>query len=163
MSTRRSFLSIAKDIALTKFDMWLTEEEIDEQLTELYSELQEKENGVSWFYGTLDEKLATAKKMREKMSNAIKSIEYTQKRLKELVIDSYSVTDKLPEHDEFNPIKIMESSSVEVIDEHKIPDTYWIEVMTKKLDKKRLLHDLRDGITIPGVNLKHNPYVKGLK
>jgi len=35
--------------------------------------------------------------------------------------------------------------------------------MTKRLDKKRLLHDLRDGITIPGVNLKHNPYVKGLK
>ena len=109
MSTRRSFLSIAKDIALTKVDMWLSEEEIDEQLTDLYSELQEKENGVSWFYGTLEEKLSAAKKMREKMTNAIKSLEYSQKRLKQLVVDSYSVTEQLPAHDEFNPIKIMKS------------------------------------------------------
>ena len=163
MSTRRSFLSIAKDIALTKVDMWLSEEEIDEQLTELYSELQEKENGVSWFYGTLEEKLSAAKKMREKMTNAIKSLEYSQKRLKQLVVDSYSVTEQLPAHDEFNPIKIMKSSSVEVIDEDKIPETYWKEVTVKKLDKKLLLHDLRDGISIPGVNLKYKEYPKGLK
>ena len=163
MSTRRSFLSIAKDIALTKVDMWLSEKEIDEQLTELYSELQEKENGVSWFYGTLEEKLSAAKKMREKMTNAIKSLEYSQKRLKQLVVDSYSVTEQLPAHDEFNPIKIMKSSSVEVIDEDKIPETYWKEVTVKKLDKKLLLHDLRDGISIPGVNLKYKEYPKGLK
>jgi len=163
MSTHRSFLEIAKDIALTKVDMWLSEEEIDEQLTELYSELQEKENGVSWFYGTLEEKLLAAKKMREKMTNAIKSLEYSQKRLKQLVVDSYSVTEQLPAHDEFNPIKIMKSSSVEVIDEDKIPEAYWKEVTVKKLDKKLLLHDLRDGISIPGVNLKYKEYPKGLK
>ena len=143
--------------------MWLTEEEIDEQLTELYSELQEKENGVSWFYSTLEEKLSAAKKMREKMSNAIKSLEYSQKRLKQLVVDSYSVTEQLPSHDEFNPIKIMKSSSVEIIDENKIPETYWKEVTVNKLDKKLLLHDLRDGISIPGVNLKYKEYPKGLK
>ena len=44
-----------------------------------------------------------------------------------------------------------------------IPEEYWIEHRTLKLDKKSLLADLKKGKKIAGVDLKKNPYVKGLK
>ena len=160
---KRTFIDIASDIALSKQTLWLTDEEIDIQLNELYDELAEKENAVSKFYDSIEEKLVTAKKYKEKMDSAIKSLQYTQKRLKSLVIDAHEVSGVLPKHDEFNPLKIQSSSSVEVIDESKVPGEYWVEVTVTRLDKKKILANLRNGESIPGVTLKHNPYLKGLK
>ena len=55
------------------------------------------------------------------------------------------------------------AGAVDVIEEEDIPDEYFIEVITKKLDKKRILQELRDGVRIPGVRLASNSYVRGLK
>ena len=52
---------------------------------------------------------------------------------------------------------------MDVIDESKIPEHYWVEVITKKLDKKRILNDLKSGEVIPGTRLVKNPYVRGVK
>ena len=40
---------------------------------------------------------------------------------------------------------------------------YFIKVETLKLDKKRILKDLKEGIKIPGCELKRKPYIRGLK
>ena len=50
-----------------------------------------------------------------------------------------------------------------MIDESKVPGEYWVEVTVTRLDKKKILANLRNGESIPGVTLKHNPYLKGLK
>ena len=50
-----------------------------------------------------------------------------------------------------------------MIEESEIPDEYFVEVITKKLDKKRILQELKDGARIPGVRLVTNSYVRGLK
>ena len=83
--------------------------------------------------------------------------------MKELVIESNLSVDKLPKYSDFNPLKILESASVEIIDDTIIPQEYWIEHRAVKLDKKSILADLKKGKKIAGVDLKKNPYVKGLK
>lgn len=160
---KRTFLDISTDIAETKADFWLTEKEIDEKLSELYWEIAKKENGVYWYYKNLNKTIELAEDYKKQMDEKIKKLKYTQKKLKELVIDAYANTDRLPAYSEFNPVKIMESTSVDIIDESKIPAKYWIKVETTKIDKRTLLKDLKAGHNIPGCDLKKKPYVKGLK
>ena len=163
MSNKRSLMQISSDIMLTKNSWELTEEEINEQLDELHTELHKKENGVYWFYNGMDKKIELAKEYKSKMDAAIKKMKYTQEKLKGLVIEAYKASGQLPAHDEFNPIKIMETGKVEIIDETKIPDEYYVEKIEQRLDKRRVLEELKQGKEIPGVRLKKNKHVRGLK
>ena len=141
----------------------LSNEEIDEQLDALHTELHDKENGVYWFYKNIDSKIALAKEYKSKADLVIKKLKYTQERLKGLVIEAYKASKQLPAHDDFNPIKIIQMGKVEVIDESKIPDEYYVEKIETRLDKRRILEELKEGKVIPGVRLKKNKHVRGLK
>ena len=141
----------------------LTEQEIDEQLDLLHDELHDKENGVYWFYKNIDSKIALAKEYKDKADLVIKKLKYTQEKLKGLVIEAYKASKQLPAHDEFNPIKIIQMGKVEVIDETKIPDEYYVEKIETRLDKRRILEELKEGKEIPGVRLKKNKHVRGVK
>ena len=160
---KRSLNEISSDIMLVQNSFELTEEEIDEQLDSLHTELHDKENGVYWFYKNIDSKIDLAKEYKDKASLVIKKLKYTQERLKGLVIEAYKASGQLPAHDEFNPIKIMEMGKVEVMDETKIPSEYYIEKIETRLDKRRILEELKEGKSIPGVRLKKNKHVRGLK
>ena len=160
---KRSFLDITSDIVMAKDDFSLTEEEIKEQLATLYNELAVKEDGVYWFYKKLDKDIELAVEYKKKIEDEIKKRQTAQKNLQELVIEANTTVDKLPKYSDFNPIKILESASVNIIDESIIPQEYWVEHRAVKLDKKNLLKDLKKGKSIDGVELKKNPYVKGLK
>ena len=151
MSKKRSLSQISSDIMIVQNSWELTEEEINEQLDELHTELHEKENGVYWFYKNIDSKIALAKEYKDKADAVIKKLKYTQERLKGLVIESYKVSGQLPAHDEFNPIKIMSMGKVEILDETKIPEEYYVEKIETRLDKRRILEELKDGNIIPGV------------
>ena len=163
MPKKRSLSEISSEIMLTQNSFELTEEEIDEQLDELHTELHKKENGVYWFYKSMDKKVELAKEYKIKMDTAIRKMKYVQEKLKRLVVEAYAASGQLPSHDEFNSIKIMEMGKVEIIDETQIPDEYYIEKIETKLDKRRILEELKDGIDIPGVRLKINKHVRGLK
>ena len=163
MSKKRSLSQISSDIMIVQNSWELTEEEINEQLDELHTELHEKENGVYWFYKNIDSKIALAKEYKDKADLVIKRLKYNQERLKGLVIEAYGASGQLPAHDEFNPIKIMEMGKVEIIDETKIPNEYYVEKIEQRLDKRRILEELKDGNDIPGVRLKKNKHVRGLK
>ena len=88
----------------------------------------------------------------------------TNERVKQLVIESHAELKTMPKNSVFNPLKIRKSAgAVEVIDENDIPDEYWITVQTKKLDKKRILEELKDGSKIPGVRLLRKNFVGGFR
>ena len=161
--SKRSLNEISSDIMLVQNSFELTEQEIDEQLDLLHTELHEKENGVYWFYKNIDSKIDLAKGYKEKADMVIKKLKYTQERLKGLVVEAYKASGQLPAHDDFNPIKVMETGKVEVIDETKIPEEYYIEKIETRLDKRRILEELKEGNSIPGVRLKVNKHVRGLK
>ena len=163
MTKKRSLNQISSDIMLVQNSFELTEQEIDEQLDLLHTELHEKENGVYWFYKNLDSKVALAKEYKQKADAVLKKLAYTQERLKGLVVEAYAASGQLPAHDEFNPIKIMETGKVEILDESKIPSEYYVEKIELRLDKKRLLEELKKGKDIPGVALQINKHVRGLK
>ena len=99
----------------------------------------------------------------EKIKGEKKKRQNTQKSLKGMVIDAYQQTEALPKYSTFNPLKILSSASVDVIDENKIPKEYWKEKVVYVLDKKKMLEHLKKGKTIAGADLKRSPYVKGLK
>ena len=163
MSNKRSLSEISTDIMFIQNSFELTEEEIDEQLDLLHTELHDKENGVYWFYKNVDSKIDLAKEYKDKADMVIKKLKYTQEKLKGLVIEAYKASGQLPAHDEFNPIKIMSMGKVEILDETKIPEEYYVEKIEQRLDKRRILEELKDGKEIPGVRLKNNKHVRGLK
>ena len=163
MSKKRSLNQISSDIMLVQNSFELTEQEIDEQLDLLHTELHDKENGVYWFYKNLDSKVDLAKEYKEKANAVIKKLKYTQERLKGLVVEAYAASGQLPAHDEFNPIKIIQMGKVDVIDESKIPNEYYVEKIETRLDKRRILEELKEGKEIPGVRLLKNKHVRGLK
>jgi len=160
---KRTFLDITNDIVMTRDDFTLTEEDISLKLAELYTELARKEDGVYWFYKKIDKDIELANEYKEKIENEIKKRKYAQKRLKELVIEANIAADSLPKYSDFNPLKILQSASVEVISEEKIPPEYFYETRVLKLDKKTILERLKKGQKIPGCDIKKKPYVKGLK
>ena len=161
--SKRTLNEISNDIMLVQNSFELSEQEIDEQMDALHTELHDKENGVYWFYKNIDSKIALAKEYKTKADLVMKKLKYTQEKLKGLVIEAYKVSGQLPAHDEFNPIKIMEMGKVEVMDETKIPSEYYIEKIETRLDKRRILDELKEGKDIPGVRLKRNKHVRGLK
>ena len=154
-----NIFELTTEIATANTDLFATEEEIEQKLEVLFYELGKKEDGLwTWFKATqadidlADEYISKIQKLKKVRQNSQKCmIEVSEK------------TGKLPKHSIFNPLKIMESKSVDIIDESKVPETYWIEVITKKLDKKRMLADMKQGKKIPGANIATNKYAKGLK
>ena len=159
---KRTFIEIASDISLTKESFELTEQEIDEKVELLYWEMAKKEDGVHFFYESLSKKIDMAKEYKDKIDNAIKKMQYTRRRVKQIVIDAREESDSMPSYSDFNPIKIVERASLQIIEEDRIPKHYYTEVVTQKLDKDRILKDLKEGKKVPGCDIIKKPYVKGL-
>ena len=109
---KRTLGEISTDIMLVQNSFELTEQEIDEQLDTLHTELHSKENGVYWFYKNIDSKITLAKEYKERADMVIKKLHYTQERLKGLVVEAYAASGQLPAYDEFNPIKIVQMGKV---------------------------------------------------
>ena len=162
-SSKRSFFDITEDIVSVKQDLFANEEEIEDRLQPLLQELSQKEDGVYWFVKKIQQDIDLADEYISKIQAEKKRRQNAIKSMKNMVIDANKTAGQLPKHSEFNPLKILESASVDIIDESKIPDHYWVEVMTKRLDKKRILNDLKKGTKVPGTDIKRTPYLKGLK
>ena len=118
---KRTFIEIANEISFTKDSFTLTEQEIDERLGELYWEMARKEDGVHFFYESLNKKIEMAEDYKAKVVDAVKKLKYTRRRVKQLVIDARDTADSVPSYSDFNPIKIVERATLEIIDESKIP------------------------------------------
>ena len=163
---KRTMNEITTDIMTQQMNMEMSvdPEQFEVQIQELFTELYQKEDGIYWFYRDneksmemVDEHIAKCKHIKKMMHN-------TNERMKQLVIESHGSTNTMPKHSVFNPLKIRKSAgAVEVIDENDIPNEYWLEVITKKLDKKRILEELKTGTKIPGVRLLRKNFVGGFR
>ena len=160
---KRKLFEISDDIVAAKTDLFASDEEIEERLKILMNELVHKEDGVWMLYDKLQDDINLADNYIEKIKKQKIIRQNSQKHMKRIVIDSYRATDELPKYSEFNPLSIFQSAAVDVIDEEKIPREYWKEKREVVLDKRRMLDHLKAGRKIPGADLKHSDYVKGLK
>ena len=160
---KRSLFEITSEIATVNTDLFADDEEIGQKLAVLFNELGTKEDGIYWWFKKTQQDIDLADEYISKIQAEKKKRQNAQKTVKNMMIEANATVGRLPQHSEFNPLKIMESASVNIIDENKIPEQYWIEVITKKLDKKRMLAEMKRGTKIPGADIAKNPYVKGLK
>jgi hypothetical protein len=134
------------------------------RIKDLFEELYDKEDGIYWLFNDNERKIDMIKEHIDKCKKIMNSLSRDNDQIKSLVISTNESLDTIPKHSVFNPVNIRDSSgSVKIIDSDQIPDNYWIEVVSKKLDKKRILTELREGKTIPGVTLETKPFVSGLK
>ena len=161
----RSLVEITRDLVLARNDYEIfNEEQLMARVDELYTELHQKEDGIFWLYKESEKEITLFEEQVNKLKNHTNIMKRAQERLKSLIMGTYAEVQQLPKHSAFNPIKVSESGgAVDVIEEEDIPDEYFVEVITKKLDKKRILQELKEGARIPGVRLVTNSYVRGLK
>ena len=161
----RSLIEITRDLVLARNDYEIfNEEDLMARVDELYTELHQKEDGIYWLYKESEKEITLFEEQIKKLKNHTAVMKRAQERIKSLVLGMFSEVEQLPRHSTFNPIKVSKSAgAVDVIEESDIPDEYFVEIITKKLDKKRILQELKDGARIPGVRLANNAYVRGLK
>tara|TARA_R100000700_G_C3170209_1_gene144841 strand:+ start:1535 stop:2017 length:483 start_codon:yes stop_codon:yes gene_type:complete len=145
-------------------EMALNPEEFNVQIQELFVELYDKEDGIYWFYRNNEKRMEMVDEHINKCKSIKKMLHNSNERVKQLVIQTHRELKTMPKNSEFNPLKIRKSSgAVEVIDENDIPDEYWVTVQTKKLDKKRILSELKEGSEIPGVRLIKKNFIGGFR
>ena len=161
----RSLVDITRDLVLARNDYEIFKEEaLMARVDELYTELHQKEDGIFWLYKESEKEITLFEEQIKKLKNHTTVLKRAQERIKSLVMGTFSEVKQLPKYSVFNPIKVSKSAgAVDVISEEDIPSEYFVEVITKKLDKKRILQELKDGARIPGVRLVNNSYVRGLK
>ena len=163
---RRTMNEITTDIMTQQMnmDMALDPEQFNVQIQELFTELYQKEDGIYWFYRDNESKMQMIDEHLDKCKKIKKMLHNTNERVKQLVIESHEELKTMPKNSVFNPLKIRKSAgAVEIIDSNDIPDEYWITVRTRKLDKKRILEELKDGARIPGVRLMKKNFVGGFR
>ena len=161
----RSLIEITRDLVLARNDYEIfNEEDLMARVDELYTELHQKEDGIYWLYKESEKEITLFEEQIKKLKAHTSVMKKAQERIKGLVRGTYTEVNQLPKYSVFNPIKVSQSAgAVDVIEESDIPDEYFVEVITKKLDKKRILQELKEGARIPGVRLVTNTYVRGLK
>ena len=161
----RSLTEISRDLLLAQQEMDIFDsDELKDKIDELRSEQESKEDGLYFFYQDFNKEIELFTKQIEKAKRYVKFLKNEQERIKEYVVGQFQLTEALPKHSALNPIKVRKSSgAVDIIDEDDIPSEYWVSVTTLKLDKKRILKDLKEGKKIKGVRLAQKDFVSGLK
>jgi len=162
---KRKMHEISTDIMTLQMGLDMkSPEERTIQLQDLFLELFDKEDGIYWLYVDNEKKIDMVKDHINKCKIVLNVIQRDNEQIKNLVINTHESLDSLPKHSIFNPIKIRNSSgAVLVEDESIIPKEYFVLVQEERLDKKRILKELKEGNKIPGVKLVKKPFVSGLK
>ena len=140
------------------------EDNYDIQLEELFAELYDKEDGIYWLYKDNDKKIELVKEHMDKCKRIMNMIKNGQESIKSMVMTRHESVGTLPKNSVFNPVSIRNSNgAVDAYDEDKVPDEYYITIQTKRLDKKRMVEEMKAGTKIPGARLVKKSFVNGLK
>lgn len=98
------------------------------------------------------------KSLNDRKRSVDRKIDY----LKGLITDSMARRDVKKLETPRNKISFRKSVSVNVLDENQIDGSYFVEKVERKLDKKTLLADLKNGVEVDGAELleKQNIQIK---
>ena len=98
------------------------------------------------------------KSLNDRKKSVDRKIDY----LKGLITDSMARRDVKKLETPRNKISFRKSVSVNVLDENQIDGSYFVEKIERKLDKKTLLADLKNGVEVDGAELleKQNIQIK---
>ena len=161
---KRKMSEITTDIMSMQMGLTYNEDNYDMQIEELFAELYDKEDGIYWLYKDNDKKIELVKEHMDKCKRIMNMIKNGQESIKGMVMTRHESVGTLPKNSVFNPVSIRNSSgAVDAYDEDKVPDEYYITIQTKRLDKKRMVEEMKAGTKIPGARLVKKSFVNGLK
>ena len=161
---KRKMSEITTEIMSMQMGLTFSEDEYEIQLNELFEELYDKEDGIYWLFKDNDKKIELVKEHMDKCKRIMNMIKNGQESIKGMVIARHESVGSLPKHSVFNPVAIRNSNgAVDAYDEDVIPEEYYVTVQTKRLDKKRMVEEMKAGTKIPGARLVTRPFVNGLK
>jgi hypothetical protein len=161
---KRKMSEITTDIMSMQMGLTFNEDNYDIQLEELFAELYDKEDGIYWLYKDNDKKIELVKEHMDKCKRIMNMIKNGQESIKSMVMTRHESVGTLPKNSVFNPVSIRNSNgAVDAYDEDKVPDEYYITIQTKRLDKKRMVEEMKAGTKIPGARLVKKSFVNGLK
>ena len=161
---KRKMSEITTDIMSMQIGLTYNEDNYDIQLEELFAELYDKEDGIYWLYKDNDKKIELVKEHMDKCKRIMNMIKNGQESIKGMVMTRHESVGTLPKNSVFNPVSIRNSNgAVDAYDEEKVPDEYYITIQTKRLDKKRMVEEMKAGTKIPGARLVKKSFVNGLK
>ena len=161
---KRKMSEITTDIMSMQMGLTYNEDNYDIQLEELFAELYDKEDGIYWLYKDNDKKIELVKEHMDKCKRIMNMIKNGQESIKGMVMTRHESVGTLPKNSVFNQVSIRNSNGeVYAYDEDKVPDEYYITIQTKRLDKKRMVEEMKAGTKIPGARLVKKSFVNGLK
>ena len=161
---KRKMSEITTDIMSMQMGLTYNEDNYDIQLEEVFAELYDKEDGIYWLYKDNDKKIELVKEHMDKCKKIMNMIKNGQESIKGMVMTRHESVGTLPKNSVFNPVSIRNSNgAVDAYDEDKVPDEYYITIQTKRLDKKRMVEEMKAGTKIPGARLVKKSFVNGLK
>lgn len=131
-------------------------EEFEKVLENINEEIEQKAENIAKVLKNLDANVEALKKEEERLALKRKAIENNIKSLKNyLEVTMINQGKKKFKTNLFSFSIQKNAPSLNIIDGANIPENYYIK-QAPKLDKKSLLKDIKNGITVEGVELKQS-------
>lgn len=131
-------------------------EGLADTLESLNDAIEQKAVGYAKIIKNLEGQAVAIKAEEERLASRRKSLEGNAKRLKEALEQSMIDTNVKKIKTELFSFNIQKNPpGVEVLNETVVPESYFV-VQEPKIDKKAILQDLKNGVEVPGVEMKQS-------
>jgi len=128
--------------------------EIETKIETLGNQLVSKVDNYVDFMDRLKLETEFFKKRKDQFASAQRSVKALEDRLKHAVLESMDKLKTSEVKGESFRIVAVNGADAYDIDEKLVPEGYFIEVVEKKLDKTRLLEDVKMGLAVDGVSVR---------
>ncbi|MGP1505784.1 MAG: siphovirus Gp157 family protein [Eggerthia catenaformis] len=132
-----------------------TQEDMSLALEQINDEIEQKAENIAWLIKDIDADIDKFKKIEEEFSTKRKALENKKLSLKKYLEDTMINLDKKKFKTEYFSFNIQKNApSLNVATENYIPNEYYIT--ERKLDRKKLLDAIKNGLEIKDVSLKQS-------
>lgn len=158
----RTLFEINKDFLSVLENGFAIDEETGEitfdenNLDSLDVEFKEKIDNIACFIKDREALVSAMKEQKKVLDERMKQEDKKISRLKDYIAEALRIREMKGLETARNKITFRKSTSVNITDENKLSDAYFIEKVERKLDKKTLLADLKKGAEIEGAELQEN-------
>ncbi|MDO4379088.1 MAG: siphovirus Gp157 family protein [Erysipelotrichia bacterium] len=134
----------------------------DEMLDQLADEFSDKVDNIVCYIKDLENLNDGIKAEKKALDERFKANEGRVENLKKYVSNALKIRNMAKYETPKCKLSFRTSKSVEVVDENSIDSNYWKEEVVKKLDKKTILDELKNGVEVNGCKLlvKNNLQIK---
>ena len=132
-----------------------TEDELKLALNQIEDEIETKAQNIAFVLKEIDSDIEKFKSIEDEFARKRKSLETNKLNLKQYLESNMIATDKKKFKTEYFSFNIQKNApSLNVATENYIPNEYYIT--ERKLDRKKLLDAIKNGLEIKDVSLKQS-------